>query len=500
MESNSSAIVFENVTKAFPGVKALDSVSFAVAKGEVHALLGENGAGKSTLLNILHGVYGEFGGRVLLNGDSVRFKSPHDAIKRGMAKVHQEVYLVPDMTVAQNILLGYEPKRGTFIDHARLRSIAQGLLDRLASKLDIDSKAGGLSAGDMQMIGIAKALMHEVSVISLDEPTASLSDKEVESLFKVIGELKSQGITILYVSHRLEEVFRIADQATILRDGRYIGTYPVRELTRADMIKRMVGRDVSAFARRTRPRVFTEEVVLGARGYSKDGVFSDLGFELKKGEILGFSGLVGAKRTDFMRALFGADPKDSGKLELHGIPVDIRTPQDALRAGIGLIPEERKTQGVIRYMTNADNIGITGLKNFSRLGFLNHARKKANCVKFIGILNLNPKDPDYVTDRLSGGNQQKVVLAKWLSTKADILILDEPTKGIDVGAKAEIYKLLEDMVAEGKSIIIVSSEMSEIIGMCDRVCVMHEGVITARLGYGELTEETILHHAMGGDL
>ena len=500
MELTSTAIVFENVTKIFPGVKALDSVSFTVAKGEVHALLGENGAGKSTLLNILHGVLGGFDGRILLDGEPVSFKSPHDAIKNGVAKVHQEIFLVPDLTVAQNIMLGYEPMKGALIDHTRLRGTAQGLLDRLDSKIDVDSKAGGLSAGDMQMIGIAKALLHRVTVISLDEPTASLSDKEVEALFKVIHELRSLGITILYVSHRLDEVFKIADRATILRDGCYIGTYPVKELTRADMIKRMVGRDVSAFARRTKPRVFTDEIVLSAKDYSKAGVFSNLSFDLRKSEILGFSGLVGAKRTDFMRALFGADAKDSGTLELRGTAVHIKTPQDALRHGIGLIPEERKTQGVIRYMSNADNIGITCLKGFTKMGFLDHAGKRANCDKFIKILNLNPKDPDYVTDRLSGGNQQKVVLAKWLSTKADILILDEPTKGIDVGAKAEIYNLLEDMVAEGKSIIIVSSEMSEIIGMCDRVCVMHEGAITARLGYEELTEETILHHAMGGEI
>ncbi|MFH2114867.1 MAG: sugar ABC transporter ATP-binding protein [Spirochaetota bacterium] len=498
METQLSAIVFDGVTKAFPGVIALDAVSFSVQKGEVHALLGENGAGKSTLLNILHGVYAVYEGHIHMNGETLHFRTPHDAIKKGVAKVHQEVNLVPEMTVAQNILLGYEPNRGFLIDHAELNRKAQELLDRLGSSIRADSKVVGLSAGEMQMIGIAKALLHKAEVISLDEPTASLSDKEVDALFSVIGELRAQGITILYVSHRLEEVFKIADRATILRDGRYIGTYQVKDLTRADMIKKMVGRDVSVFARRNRPRVYTDQVVLKAENFSRAGVFSDLSIELHKGEILGFAGLVGAKRTDFMRSLFGADPRTSGTLWIRGVEVSIHTPQDALAAGLGLIPEERKTQGVIRYMTNADNIGITCLKNFTHRGFLNHGQKRKNCEKYIAVMNLHPEDPDYVTDRLSGGNQQKVVVAKWLSTQADILILDEPTKGIDVGAKAEIYNLLEDMVADGKSIIIVSSEMSEIIGMCDRAYVMHEGGISAELTYSELTEETILHHAMGG--
>jgi len=498
MGAASAAIAFDQVTKTFPGVTALDAVSFSVAPGEIHALLGENGAGKSTLLNILHGVYADYEGRVTLAGQTVRFRNPHEAIKKGVAKVHQEVNLIPEMTVAQNILLGYEPQRGLFIDHAALKGKAQALMDRLGSGISVERRVSGLSAGEMQMIGIAKALLHDVSLISLDEPTASLSDKEVDALFKVILDLKSQGITILYVSHRLEEVFKMADRDTILRDGKYIGTWPVQDLSRAEMIKKMVGRDVSVFARRTRPRVFGEQVVLKAVNYSRQGVFSGLSVHLKKGEILGFAGLVGAKRTDFMRALFGADPKDAGTLEIHGTPVSIRSPQDALAAGLGLIPEERKTQGVIRYMANADNIGITALKSFTRHGFLDHAAKRGNAEKYIGLMNLSPKDPDYITDRLSGGNQQKVVVAKWLSTQADILILDEPTKGIDVGAKAEIYSLLEDMVATGKSVIIVSSEMTEIIGMCDRVYVMHEGKITAELGYEALTEEVILHYAMGG--
>jgi len=498
MENSAPAIIFDRVSKSFPGVKALNSVSFSVAKGEVHALLGENGAGKSTLLNILHGVYPDYEGHILLDGREARFRTPQDAIKHGIAKVHQEIQLIPEMSVAQNIMLGYEPKKIGFIDHYRLRVMAENLLARLGSDLDPMSKVAGLSVGEMQMIGIAKALLHQVQVISLDEPTASLSDKEVESLFRVIGELRAQGITVLYVSHRLEEVFKIADRATILRDGQYVGTYAVKDLTRADMIKKMVGRDVSAFARRNRPRAFTDEVVLRVEHFSRKGVFSDLNIELRKGEILGFAGLVGAKRTDLMRAIFGADSRDEGHIEIKNKTVSIHGPRDALRAGIGLIPEERKTQGIIRYMSNADNIGITCLEKFTHWGLLNHVQKRKNCEEYINLMDLNPKDPDYVTDRLSGGNQQKVVLAKWLSTKADILILDEPTKGIDVGAKAEIYNLLESMVSEGKSILLVSSEMSEIIGMCDRVYVMHEGVITAQLEYGDLSEEAVLHYAMGG--
>jgi ribose transport system ATP-binding protein len=491
-------IICKHISKQFPGVKALDDVSFTIKEGEVHALVGENGAGKSTLLNILHGVYSEYDGTISLFGDEVHFKNTNEAIRSGIAKVHQEISLVTSLSVGQNILLGYEPKKGPFINYSKLHTIAQELLDSLDCNLKSESMLHGLSAGEMQMISIAKALFHKARLLSLDEPTASLSNREVEVLFKLIRNLKKSGMTILYVSHRLDEIFEIADRVTILRDGCFIGTYETKEINREILIKKMVGRDVSAFAQRLRPRVATEQVVLDVRNLSKRGVFEDVNFSLYKGEILGFSGLVGAKRTDVMRCLFGADIPTTGEIFINGTPRRITSPNIAMKYGIGLIPENRKTEGVIKNIPNADNVGVACMDDFLTWGFVDHRMKRRNCETYIEKMKLYPPDPEYITSQLSGGNQQKVIIARWLSTRAEILILDEPTKGIDVGAKAEIYQLLEELVHEGKSVIIVSSELPEIIGLCDRVVVMHEGKKTAEVDHDSMNEEILLHYAMGG--
>jgi ribose transport system ATP-binding protein len=491
-------VTFDKVSKVFPGVKALDDVTFDILQGEIHAIVGENGAGKSTLLNILHGLTPEYDGNVEIDGQRVTFRSAQDALQYGIAKVHQEVNLIHELTVGQNITLGYEPRKGLFMDYAEMHRQANEILDRLHCRFRSEDSMKDLSVGEMQMISIAKALFHEAKIISLDEPTASLSRSETNTLFKIIRELKQNGITIIYVSHRLEEIFELADRVTVLRDGRFIATHKVKEINRAQLIQNMVGRDVSAFATRNRPRRFTDEVVLEVRNLSLDPHFSDVSFVLHKGEILGFAGLVGAKRTDVVRAIFGADIKTKGEVYIHGVPREIRTPEQGLRSGIGLIPENRKTQGFVKNLTNADNIALTSMEKFTHLGFLNHDEKRENCEHFIGEINLNPKEPLYYTEQLSGGNQQKVVLAKWLSSDADILIFDEPTKGVDVGAKQEIYRLLEDLVDQGKSIIMVSSELPEVIGMSDRVIVMNEGRIVTELDHSELTEERILHYAMEG--
>jgi ABC-type sugar transport system ATPase subunit len=350
----------------------------------------------------------------------------------------------------------------------------------------------------MQMISIAKSLFHNVSLISLDEPTASLSSRETGILFDLIGNLKKKGMTILYVSHRLEEIFYVADRVTILRDGTYIGTFPTKEISREELIRKMVGRDVAAFAYRKKDRVFNNEVVLKVESLSKPGIFHDISFELRKGEILGFSGLVGSRRTDVVRSIFGADSGSTGKISIKGKGVVIGSPRIAMKYGLGLIPEDRKTEGVIRNLSNEDNIGIACMNKFTAGGIINHRKKRDNCRDFIRKINVNPPDPRYITSQLSGGNQQKIILARWLSTDAEIMILDEPTKGIDVGAKEEIYLLLEDLVHQGKSVIMISSELPEIIGICDRVIVMHEGRKTAELDYEELSEEGVLHYAMGG--
>ena len=492
----SPAIAFQNVTKVFPGVIALENVSFTVEPGEVHALLGENGAGKSTLLNILHGVYSQYDGSVMLGNQKASFASPSQAIEAGVAKVHQEINLVPELTVAQNIAMGYEPRKHGLIDYEKMNKDAGEILGKMGCHFLPTVQVKSLSTGEMQMIGIAKALYHNASIISFDEPTTALTNKETEHLFQIIHELKQKGITIIYVSHKLDEIFLIADRATVLRDGHFIGTYQISEINKEQLIRSMVGRDVSSYAVRLAPACIREEELLRVEKLCA-AVFEDISFSLHRGEILGFAGLVGSGRTDIMRALFGADPVRSGKIFLGGKPTHIHHPEQALQHGIGLLPENRKAQGFVRLMSNADNMGLASLKRFTKWLLVNHKKKRENCMHYIDEMGLTPRDPDYLVSDLSGGNQQKVVLAKWLSTGAEILIFDEPTKGIDVGAKAEIYRLMEALVAQGKGIIMVSSELPEVIGMSDRVVVMHEGRIAAILPRQELNEEIILTFAMG---
>jgi ribose transport system ATP-binding protein len=493
---DNSAIKFENVTKSFPGVRALKNVSFEINKGDVHALIGENGAGKSTLLNILNGVFCADSGNVFIEGKKVSFQNTTEALKFGIAIVHQEINLVTQLTVGQNISLGFEPKTRFTIDFKQMDKTADEILKRLGCKFKSTDSISGLSAGEMQMIAIAKALYHKARIISLDEPTASLSNSEMENLFSIIADLKAQGITIIYVSHKLDEISRLCDRLTILRDGNVVMTSNVADITREEMIKNMVGRDVSSYAVRQKPTCIQPEVVLKVDNMCGEG-FQNISFELHKGEILGISGLVGAKRTEIVRTLFGADRKYSGSISIRGKKVNISSPEEGLACGIGLLPEERKTQGFIKLMSNSSNMALASLKQFCNKIVIDNKLIDKNFNKYAALVQLSTKDPNSLTRTLSGGNQQKVILAKWLSTNADILIFDEPTKGVDVGAKAEIYALMEEFVSTGKSIIMVSSELPEIIGMSDNVVVVYQGRITAKLNRQELCEETILNHAMG---
>lgn len=491
-------IHFSNITKQFPGNKALDGVDFTVDKGEIHALLGENGAGKSTLLNILHGIYPDYDGNVEIDGQRVSFKNANDAIEYGIAKVHQEVNLVTELTVGQNIALGYEVTRGCLVDYDGMYKRTDVILEKLGCKFRSRDRVNSLSTGEMQMILIAKALFHNAKVISFDEPTSALTDREVKKLLKMILDLKGQGITILYITHRLDEVFAIADRSSILRDGQYICTLEMKKTSKEELIRYMVGRDVSAYAVRNHPLCAGDEVVMEVKNLCSNGVFEHISFELHKGEILSFAGLVGAKRTDVMRAIFGADPYTSGEVYIKGKRAVIKTPRDALGYSLGLIPENRKTQGFVKNFTNARNMALASMDRFCRKGFVNPKMIRDNCMHYTQEMNLHPADPEYLTESLSGGNAQKVIIAKWMTTEADIIIFDEPTKGIDVGAKAEIYRLMEDLVAKGKSIIMVSSELPEVIGMSDRVVIMREGQVMGLLGRDELNEEIIMNYAMGG--
>lgn len=490
-------IRFDHVRKEFPGVVALKDISFSVKKGEVHALLGENGAGKSTLLNILHGVFTATSGQILLDGKPANYTSPYEAIKKGVIKVHQEVQVVENLDVAQNIALGFERTRKGFLDYKDINARVDRILEDLGCSFKSTDPVTGLGVGDLQMMAIAKSLYHHADVISLDEPTSALSTPEIGRLFRIIRELKEKGLTILFISHKMDEIFEIADRVTIFRDGEYIDTKEIRSTNKAELIRMMVGRDVSEYAVRLQPsRADRTKVVFEARNL-RGKTFQNISFKVYQGEILGFAGLVGARRTEVMRAVFGADPLYEGELYIHGKRIVNKKPEDALRNGIGLISEDRKREGFVPSMDNQMNMNMAVLKKFSRRGLLSRRSLVDNFRTFADSVHLNIKNPEHLTKNLSGGNQQKVIVAKWLATNVDLLIFDEPTKGVDVGAKSEIYKLMEEFVAQGKTIIMVSSEMTEVIGMSDRIIIMREGRITGELTEkNEFTGERILSHAM----
>ncbi|BDF59620.1 monosaccharide-transporting ATPase [Christensenellaceae bacterium] len=490
---------FNKITKTFPGVKALMDVDFSIRKGEVHALVGENGAGKSTLLNILKGVYHPDSGDIVFNGQNIRVKNPNSASKLGINMVHQELNLVKELTVGQNVLLGNEPmhRADMFIDHKKLYKKCDETLKELECTFTSKEPVKNLSVAQMQMVAIARTLMYNSSVIAFDEPTASLSKSETDQLFKTIRRLRENGTSIIYVSHRLEEIFEIADRVTVLRDGQYISTHDVKDIDKQTLVGLMVGRDVTEFMHHSK-NFSTDEVVLKVESLTSDDVFEDVSFELHRGEILGIAGLVGAGRTEVVRAIFGVDPLTSGEVYINGEHVKIKSPQQAIEKGLALLPEERKSQGFVGELSNNYNINMSSLDKSMKCGLISHGAMLRNTERFIDELKVTPPNPQTHTVNLSGGNQQKVVLAKWMSVDAQILIFDEPTRGLDVGAKSEIYRLMDEFVKNGSSIIMVSSELPEIMGMSDRILVMHEGKVTADLNREEADEVRILRYAMGG--
>ena len=492
-------IEFEHVGKTFPGQKALDDVSFSIRKGEIHAIIGENGAGKSTLLNILHGVFPATTGEIRIDGKAVKFAEIADAIDAGIAKVHQEIVSIPDMTVAENLFMGKEPGRYGIIDKKKMNQDTETLLKRLNCNIQPTDRMGDLSTGQKQMVSIAKALEVNATVISFDEPTASLSDKEVETLFGIIHDLKEKGITILYISHKMNEIFQMCDRATVLRDGKYIKTIEMAKTTRDEVIQAMVGRDISLFAKRTMPcQKKGTEPVLRVDGLCSD-LFNQISFDLYAGEILGFFGLVGAGRTEVMRAIFGADPYTKGSVILNGKKIHCKSPHEAIELGIALISENRKEEGILPNFDNKDNISLASLKKYMSGIVINDNKKKQNALEKGRQVGLKPNDPAFMTVSLSGGNAQKVILARWMSTDATVMIFDEPTKGIDIGAKADIYLLMEKMAEQGVAIIMVSSELTEVMGMSDRIIVMRDGEITGELAKEEFSEQNILNYTVEGN-
>ncbi len=489
------------ITKTYPGVTALEGVDFAVLPGEVHALLGENGAGKSTLMKILAGADSRDFGTVTIDGQEVHIASPQDAMSLGVSIIYQEFNLVPYMNAAENIFLGREPMSAMpgVIDFRRMYADAQGIISELGVALDIRVPVNQLSIAQQQMVEIAKATSRKSRIIAMDEPSATLTEHELENLFALIRRLKADGVSIIYISHRLEEIFQIADRVTVLRDGRLVETKLVSETDRDDTIRMMVGRELKEKI----PKVPADQgdVALEVRDLRLSTLNSQhpTSFAVRKGEILGLAGLVGAGRSEVARAVFGADAILGGRIALDGKEVRIRSPKDAIRLGIGLVTEDRKALGLVLGMAVRENVTLANLSILSRLGFVSRRREKTVASKFVEDLLIKTPSIEQAVQNLSGGNQQKVVLAKWLFTKSKVLIFDEPTRGIDVGAKTEIYQLMNRLAAEGVAIIMISSELPEILGMSDRILVMHEGSLAGELSREEATQEKIMHLATGGE-
>ena len=479
----------KGICKSFPGVKALDNVQLSVRPGTVHALMGENGAGKSTLMKCLFGIYKMDAGEIYLDGEKIEVKDPDDAMSKGIAMVHQELQPVLARSVGENLFLGRFPTKNygplKVIDHKKMYEDTKMWLDEVGMDFDPKAQLGSLSIGQMQSVEIAKAVSHQAKVVIFDEPTSSLSDKEVDALFRIMNDLRNKGVAMIYISHKMDEIKRIADDITVMRDGGYVGTWPAAEMTTDQIIAKMVGRELT----NVYPPKDNEigDVILEVKDLCSihEKSFQHVSFKLRKGEILGFGGLVGAQRTELMEGIFGIRGVASGEVYIHGKKVNIKHPIDAMNAGIGLITEDRRGNGIFGCLSIKDNVGVSVYNKYLKAGFvLDH--KEINKVVDESIEKLRIKTPsmkEHIAN-LSGGNQQKVIVSRWLANDPDVLIMDEPTRGIDVGAKHEIYEIMNDLAKQGKAIIMISSEMAELLGMSDRVCVMCNGRLT-----GEITEK-----------
>jgi ribose transport system ATP-binding protein len=485
----------EGISKAFPGVQALSSVRLDLYEGEVHALLGENGAGKSTLMKILTGIYQKDAGIIELQGKEIEVHTAKEAQNLGISIIHQELNLAPHLTVAQNIFIGREPRGllNLFLDEKKLNSEAQNLFDRLNINLNPRDLVGNLTVAKQQMVEIAKALSFDSKVLVMDEPTAALTDSEIDALFVMIRKLRADGVGIIYISHRMEELKKITDRVSIMRDGTYVGTINTKDATIDQIISMMVGRKINN-SQKPEIKEKSKETVLEVKNLNQGKVIKDVSFKLHKGEIVGFAGLMGAGRTEVARAIFGADPLDSGEIFVKGQKVNIKSPADAVNQGIGYLSEDRKQFGLMVGMDVKTNIAIASMKDFLKpLGWMNTSKINKKSEEMVNKLRVKTPSIHQTVKNLSGGNQQKVVIGKWLTRDSDILIFDEPTRGIDIGAKDEIYRLLNELAEQGKSIIMISSELPEILRLSHRIVVMCEGRITGELQNNEkTTQESIM--------
>jgi len=489
-----------NVVKVFPGVRALDGVSLQIRAGKVHVICGENGAGKSTLMKVINGTYQADEGEMYFEGAQVGKHSVQDTMQMGIAMIYQELNPVMEMTIAENIFLGREPKRGGFMEFGKMYSDTQDLLNQLNIPFDAHQKMREISIAGHQLVEIVKAISMDAKVIIMDEPSSAIADAEIDILFDQIVRLKEQGVAILYITHKMDEIFRIADEITVIRDGQWIESGPAGNYNADKLVSRMVGREIkNIFPKEDIP---IGEVVMEVQGLTQGkaagGRFRDISFQLHKGEILGFSGLVGAGRSEVMRALFGIDPYTAGEIKIDGKPVRIRNTSEAIASGVAMVSEDRKEYGLVLERNIKENISLASLKHFKKSFLLDDKQIASRSQEMVDLLNIKVAGLDVKAETLSGGNQQKVVLAKWLIGDVKIMILDEPTRGIDVGAKSEIHKLMGKFARQGMAVIMISSELPEILGMSDRVVVMQAGRISGILERRELTQEGVMKLSTGG--
>ena len=489
-----SVLELRNITKIFPGVRALDKVQFDLKPGEIHALMGENGAGKSTFIKVITGVHQAEEGEMFLNGEKVRFKNTKDAQKAGIAAIYQHVTAYPHLTVAENIFMGHHKKKFGMVQWGEMYAEADKYLAELNADFSSRTVMGNLSVAQQQMVEIAKALSMNARILIMDEPTAALTKRESEELYRITRKLRDEGVSIIFISHRFEDMYALATRVTVFRDAKYIGTYDVDGITNADLITAMVGREIKDLF--PKPEIEIGEEILRVEGLSRTGYFKDVSFNVHKGEILGLTGLVGARRTEVVQTIFGVEKLASGKIYLEGQEVHIKNPSDAIRKGIGLLPENRQTEGLILDWGIGNNITLPELKSYVKSLFIQEKLERSTSKDLAERVDTKAVSVFDKASSLSGGNQQKVVVAKALGSDFKVLVLDEPTKGVDVGAKAAIYEIMGELAQQGYAIIMISSEMPEILGMCDRIVVMCEGRVTGELSREEATQEKILALAM----
>lgn len=492
-------IEMTGITKSFSGNKVLKDVQFSLKKGEIHALMGENGAGKSTMMKILTGIYERDAGEVKVRGESIHYKNPKESEHAGIAVIHQELNILPYLSIAENLFLGKEKTFGKsgILKTKEMNQKASEILKSLDMHEDVRTQAGSLSVGKQQIIEIAKAISSNAEVIIMDEPTAALTDREIESLFETIRKLQETGVSFVYISHRMEEIFSLCNRITILRDGEYVGTKVIKETNFDEIVQMMVGR---ALGERFPERDATiGEVKLAAKGLTREGIFKDVSFEVRKGEVVAFAGLMGAGRTEVVQALFGYRKLTAGDIMLDGKAITINNPLQAKKLGFGYVTEDRKSEGLIVDFSVQDNLSLTNFDKVASNGIMKNQAEKNLYQSMVERLGIRLSGPTQAAKSLSGGNQQKVVIAKWLGIEPEVLILDEPTRGVDVGAKKEIYSIINELAERGVAIIMVSSELPEVIGMADRVLVMHEGCLTGEVTKEDMTQERIMHFATGGE-